>query len=461
MGWRDLFHSATWKRSLALRMTLVAIVWSVVALAISGVILVGLFRDSAERHLDDRLKTSLDGLAGSLVAAQRGSPLEGDSLAEPEFKLPLSGWYWLVKDGRTGIVLWSSDSLYGDALDVGNTPADGEIHARYLEGPGGVQLRVISQVITAPAGTGYDVTVAGNAAQLNAEVMTFRQSVFVTFAVFAIGLLAAIFFQVRTGLRPLSRMRAALADVRNGESDRLTGDFPIEINPLAQEMNALIEANLKAVERARANAGNLAHALKTPLSVIINESRTEKGPFAQKVLEQAATMRVRINDALEQARLAAERRVLGAVSDVGSSLKGIARVLKRAYADREIDIEIVMPKEMRVRVERSDLDEILGNVLDNACKFGNGRLRVSMEESRSSQTGRDFVIVSVEDNGRGLTEADRKTALQRGRRLDESVPGSGLGLSIVHDLVEIYGGTLDLGESALGGLAVRIGLPSV
>ncbi|ODN72449.1 sensor histidine kinase [Methylobrevis pamukkalensis] len=445
--------------SLSARMVLAAAVWSVISLVVAGIVLTALYRSSVERSFDARLNVYQKALAGSLAASPDADAPDDGRMGEPGFLLPLSGWYWLIRDPDSGETLSMSRSLFGDVLDLEPPPADGESRAGYLEGPGGIELRVVSQVVHLDGDRNYDVVVAGNADELRSDVASFSRSVFVTLAVFAAGLVIGTIFQVRVGLRPLAAVSAALAEIRNGAADRLVGQFPREIEGLAAELNALIEANRKVVERALANTGNLAHALKTPLSVILNETRADNGPLAAKVREQAGLMRSRIESDLDRARIAAERRVVGAASELAPSAEGLARVLRRAYPEPPVRIDIACPPDMRVRVEKRDLEEMLGNVMDNACKFGRGHVVVSARAGAADASGRSMVAIRVEDNGPGLEPQQRGIVLQRGRRLDESIPGSGLGLSIVDELVEVYGGRLILDKSAKGGLAVELILP--
>ncbi len=446
-------------RSLAARMTIAAAGWSVVALVVSAVVLTTLYRASVERGFDARLGVYQKALAGALAAAQGGEVPDDGAMGEPQFLLPLSGWYWLVRDAGSGEVVAMSRSLFGDVLDLGPAAESVAPRAFYLAGPAGEELRVQGQIVVLDGGRRLEIVVAGNADELKTEVASFARSVFVTLAVFAAGLVLATVVQIRIGLRPLRHMRAALGRIRDGTADRLAGDFPTELAPLAAELNALIEANARVVERARANTGNLAHALKTPLSVIINETRADGGTLAAKVLEQADLMRGRIEVDLDRARIAAERKVVGASSDLRPSLDGLARVLRRAYADRELLITVDCPADLKIRMERRDVEEVFGNLLDNACKYGRGRVDVTARRV-DTVGGRGMAEIRIDDDGPGLSQKDRGLVVRRGFRLDESVPGSGLGLAIVDELVEAYGGTHDFGDSPLGGLAVLVRLPA-
>jgi signal transduction histidine kinase len=283
----------------------------------------------------------------------------------------------------------------------------------------------------------------------------------IALALAGLGLVGATVVQVRYGLKPLRAIEQGLADIRSGRARRLEGDLPAEIEPLRAELNALIQSNQDTIERARTQVGNLAHALKTPLAVMINEAREEGSPFGDKVVEQGDIMRDQINHYLDRARVAAQLGVIGTVTEVESVLRGLIRAVSRIYRDRHIDLAAACPPGVRFRGERQDLEEMLGNLLDNACKWAGSRVKVSVSlREADAQRSLRVVEITVEDDGPGLNTDQRAQAVKRGRRLDESKPGSGLGLSIVADLVQGYGGTFHLDAAATGGLSARLVLPA-
>ena len=269
-------------------------------------------------------------------------------------------------------------------------------------------------------------------------------------------------FQVGFGLRPLSRMRAQLVEMRLGGRARLDGAFPREIAPLAGELNALIESNRQIVERARTHVGNLAHGLKTPLSVISNEANAGGAPSPEKLREQADLMRRQINHHLERARLSAGVAFAGETCEMKPAIEALARTMEKIHRERDIRVSVSMPDDLRFRGERQDLDEMVGNLVDNACKWAGSRVAVKAEPvSGPASAARPAARVFVDDDGPGLTEAQYAEAQARGRRLDETKPGSGLGLAIVSELASMYGGSLALGRSPSGGLRCELVLPSV
>jgi signal transduction histidine kinase len=307
------------------------------------------------------------------------------------------------------------------------------------------------------------VCVAGDASEIFDETRSFDYYLGGTFTALGIVLLLTTIFQVRFGLAPLKRISEAIAAIRSGRAERLEGDFPVEIAPLARETNALIDANREIVERARTHVGNLAHAIKTPLSVIVNEASAHRAdPFASKVLEQADMMRDQVAHHLERARIAARVTIVGTVTEVAPTIEALRRTMEKIHRDREIVIESKADPHARFRGERQDLEEMVGNLVDNACKWAASRVFIDVLVEPPAEPGAGSKLqIIVDDDGRGLSADERAKVSRRGQRLDESKPGSGLGLSIVVDLAALYGGNLSLGNAPTGGLRAELQLPGV
>ena len=269
-------------------------------------------------------------------------------------------------------------------------------------------------------------------------------------------------FQVRFGLMPLRVIERDLARVRAGEASKLEGALPVEIEPLQQEINALIQSNQEIVDRARTQVGNLAHALKTPLAVITNEANDDRSAFAAKVAEQAKVMRDQIGLYLDRARMAAQVGTIGKVTEVLPVVVPLQRALERIYREKAVTITIACSEGAKFQGEKQDLEEMLGNLLDNASKWSHGGvyLTVALPDA-STRSGRKRLEIKIEDDGPGLSSEQRARIGKRGMRLDETKPGTGLGLSIVGDLAHSYRGTMQLGASEYGGLAVTLDLPAV
>ncbi|MCX5493095.1 ATP-binding protein [Kaistia dalseonensis] len=446
--------------SLAFRLIAGASAWAAVALLVAGVILTSLYRDTVERAFDERLNVYLKTLVGNLAAQTPGQLGDPGNLGEQRFELIYSGWYWQVRQAG-GPVLLASRSLATDTLDLASatkhTTVDGMISAA-MTGPDGQQLRVLQRTITFDADHRYDVLIAGNVSDLEKEIRAFQATVALTLAIFGIGLVAATAFQIRWGLRPLDQLRHGLAELRSGREQRFEGPLPAELQPLVAELNALMDSNQEIIERSRTHVGNLAHALKTPLSVITNEARSGRGPLADKVGEQAEIMRTQINHHLDRARIAARSKVIGAITEVEPVLARLARAMRRIHGDRDLEIDLAMPPDIRFRGEQQDLEEMVGNLVDNACKWAKSAVRIEVIAGAGPDGA--FTIL-IDDDGPGLTEDEMKEATRRGKRLDESKPGSGLGLSIVTELAGLYGGALTMARAPLGGLRAELRLPMV
>jgi len=453
--------------SLALRLFVSATAWAVIILLITGFVLSSLYRQAVERAFDRRLGVYLRTLVADVASPDEANDKFPQSLGDPLFELPLSGWYWQVTrldPGKTDVR--SSRSLWDGGLphlqDRGvPANADGSREG-YVNGPEDQRLRLVERNIDLGEDGHYLVAVAGDAAEITEETRSFDQALIITFSILAAVLLLTTMFQVRFGLAPLKRITDSLAAIRSGAAERLTGQFPEEIAPLARETNALIDANKEIVERARTHVGNLAHALKTPLSVIVNEASAHgHDPFADKVLEQADIMRDQVSRHLERARLAARHTVVGSLTDVAEVVNALARTMEKIHRDGGIVVTVKADSDARFRGERPDLEEMVGNLVDNACKWASSRVAIEVARERPEAAGGvAHVCITVDDDGRGLSPSEREQVAKRGRRLDETKPGSGLGLSIVVELASLYGGELKLGSAPLGGLRAELMLPA-
>ena len=452
--------------SLALRLFLSATAWTVVILVVTGVVLSGVYQQAVERAFDRRLNVYLKTLVADVAAPEEVGDKFGQSLGEPLFELPLSGWYWQVTRTDTSKPeIRSSRSLWDGALKPLARPASavvGETREGYVTGPADQRLRMIERDIDLGDEGRFLVAMAGDAAEIEGETLAFNRALAITFGLLAAVLLLTTLFQVRFGLAPLKRLSESLAAIRAGGAERLEGNFPEEIAPLARETNALIDANREIVERARTHVGNLAHALKTPLSVMVNEAAGRgDDPLADKVREQTEIMRDQVARHLERARLAARLTVVGSVTEVSPVVTALARTMEKIHHGRGIAIAIDAPQEARFRGERQDLEEMIGNLVDNACKWAQSRVSVEIKPADNADVStRPIVKVLVDDDGPGLTSSEREQVGNRGRRLDETKPGSGLGLSIVVELARLYGGGLTLGTAPIGGLRAELILPA-
>ncbi len=455
--------------SLAFRLMASSAIVSIVLLAAAAFLLSNLFQTALERNFDARLRAVLDGLLGNVELTEEGAPAMQVQLADTRFTLPLSGWYWQVTPPPDkNMQDLASESLLDQRLQL---PAGAKIARSsdgiasfFLDDSNGVKLRAIEQKFKLFGGKeDFSFLVAGNFDELKDEADAFRQTLYIVLFLLGAGLVVAILAQTRYGLRPLRRLQQAVTSIREGKAEKLEGEYPSEIQPVAEELNLLIQSNSEIVDRARTQVGNLAHALKTPLSVLTNESSVHKGALAVKVNEQTQVMRDQINLYLDRARRAARAQTLGAVTELEPVLAGLARTLMRIHQEKGVRIELDCPAHLKFRGERQDLEEMAGNLLDNASKWANKRVLVEVWPSRGVDVAdaRSFIDIAVSDDGPGLPANKRADALKRGKRLDETKPGSGLGLNIVSETAAMYGGTVILDDSKLGGLRVILRLPSI
>jgi signal transduction histidine kinase len=451
--------------SLQARLIAAAAVWTLLGLVVGGFVLSGIFRASVESDFDARLRFDLEGMIAAAEPGPAGQVSLRGRFTDPRFERVYSGWYWQISpEGKNAGEPQISRSLWDHTIAVGNMVTRNGVQWSRGDGPEGQRLHIVSRHVEFPIADtpspndtqSYRFMVAGDSTQLEEEVARFNSTLLWSFALLGIGLVGGIFVQVRVGLIPLRRLRLALARIRDGKARKLDGTFPAEIAPLAAELNALIEHSAEVVARARTHVSNLAHFLKTPLTVISSEASANPGPFADTVTKQVGTMRRQVDHYLARARAAGAVSAIGNRTDVLPVLDDLARVLRRIHADRGVDIATECPDGLRFRGERQDLEEMAGNLMDNACKWARGRVRVSA--ARLSGTTLEIV---VGDDGPGLSLEEISHIGERGERLDESVPGTGLGLAIVRDIARLYGGSLSLGRSFLGGFEARLVLPAI
>src|SRR4051795_5266696 len=387
--------------SLATRLFVSATAWVVVILLITGIVLSSVYRAASERAFDRRLNLYLRTLVADVATPDDPPDKQMQSLGEPLFELPLSGWYWQVTrtDGdkpeiRASRSLW--DKKLPKLEERGNELTAAGIRIGYVEGPEGQTLRMVERPVDLGADGKYLVMVAGDASEIFEETRAFDYYLGGTFAALSIVLVLTTIFQVRFGLAPLKRISDSIADIRSGRAERLEGDFPVEIAPLARETNALIDANREIVERARTHVGNLAHAIKTPLSVIVNEVLSRGGdPWAAKVLEQTQVMRDQVAHHLERARIAARPTIIATVTDVAPAMEALRRTMEKIHRGRDIAISIEADPKAKFRGERQDIEEMVGNLVDNACKWARTKV---------------FVELTLQQNGGGARHGASRAA---------------------------------------------------
>jgi signal transduction histidine kinase len=460
-------------RSLAFRLFVTSALWTLLALPLTAWVLSALYREELERDFDTRLKVALELVVATSVGVNGTEPQMPSELGDEYanlYSVPSSGYYWQIRplDDPEGRML-VSPSLLDVVLDFSAaktaTPAGKSYRIGQATEQKGREVRFIEQIVTFGRGAAakrYSYIVTARLDELEASIARFRNRLLTALAVFGLGLAGVTFYQVRYGLKPLAAIEQGLAAIRSGKVSRLEGELPDEIQPLQRELNELIRSNEEIIERARTHVGNLAHALKTPLSVITNEAQAESTPFARKVSEQAAIMRNQVGHHLDRARMVARTATMGSVTEVRPAAEALVRTLAKIFGrERGIQLSLECPADARFNGEKQDLEEMLGNLLENACKWADSEIRLTVARlPPADRHARAQLSITVDDDGPGLTPEQRQGAIKRGRRLDETKPGSGLGLSIVSDLAGLYGGRFELEKAALGGLSARLTLPA-
>jgi len=440
--------------SLTGRMIVISSVWIVLLLGLGGFTLDRVLASAITSNFDAQLDYVLTAMISSSEIGPEGEVLFNRALADQRFLEPYSGLYFQIT-GR-GFDPYPSRSLWDRRLNVA-PHRDSDVH--YYDSDelstetSPEQLRVIERDVRLPGSPVlWRFQVAQSRDVINEQIGVIRRTMVRSFGVLGLGLILLATIQAVYGLWPLRRVRRAIAAIRSGRKSRIEERLPREIEPLTEELNALLAHNETQAEEARRHAGNLAHALKTPLTVITNAATARSADLADTVCREATTMRRQVDHHLARARAVGRRASAHARAPVWPSLEAVERAVSRLYS--KVTVDLAGDKQAAVRVERQDLDEMLGNLIENAAKYGGGRVFVT------AKTTPDCVEIEVEDDGRGIPEKERETIFDRGARLDTGKPGTGLGLAIVRDVAQIYGGSIHLEESEdLGGLLARLRLP--
>ncbi len=445
-------------RAISTRLALSSTAWIAASLLVTGLLLVWLF----SRHIEQRFDSSLHDHLEEFVAAGETNEIGELELswtpADPRFNRPLSGWYWQIS--QHGLIVAASPSALDNPLSLLPDAEGPRQGGKNFTGPDGQALRAIVQNIYFPdSDPPFTFLVAGPQNNIDRDTARFAEQVALTLAVLGIAFIGLIFLQIGFGLKPLRRLQENLIDIRNGKARTLPDNFPKEVGPVVTELNALLDYNSSLVERARTQAANLAHALKNPLTVLKHEARQIEGDNGDALRQQLDSVIASIDHHLARGRAAGARNLLGARANVAELAGDLKFLLERIYANRPIYIELENLDGLYFRGDPQDLEEMLGNLMDNACKWGKSRVRI-----RGGKKG-DRLILRVEDDGPGVAEDKWLEAMKPGMRLDETIPGSGLGLAIVGDIAELYGGALEYDaqeddKDTLGGFCGRLELPA-
>lgn len=444
--------------SLRARLIIVATIWVALGVAVAGVLLSTVFKDFLAEQFYDELHVHLDELQGLMEFDANGQFRLQRPLSDPRYVAPLSGFYWEIqKDGK---VLARSMALEGPMLEVpADSGADAQVHTHSIAGPTG-ELLIAERLRWLDAGKEpLRIIIGTDKRILDHELEKFNKVLLWSLGGFALSMIGAAVLLLLYAMAPFAHLRTALAKVRSSAAPNLTGKFPEEVQPLIDDLNNLLAASGEQILRARAQAGNIAHGLKTPLAILVDEARqlALKGEeqSAAIIRDQCRRMQSQIDYQIARARAAAPRAKPGITASLIESADSVVRALARLHVERGLRIENEIADGVLVACEVQDLNEMLANLVDNACKHAKTRVRIRREDR--SLPG--FVTVVVEDDGPGLPPEAWEVVFNVGAQWGDRGAGSGLGLPIVRDLVQLYGGTIRLGHSDLGGLRVQLELP--
>lgn len=429
-------------------------VWTLFALMFGGYLLSLTFKETIENNFDERLNGLLENLIGISDSNSEGQVSFYRAMADSRFEQPYSGWYWQVsaQDHEP----FRSRSLWDQTLEPDLASSASQTRYSIVPGPEDQILRMAERDIVIPGNaTSFRFSVAIDRTEIKEQLDRFDNILIYSLSALGFGLIAASFLQVYLGLKPLRNIRRSLSRIRSGKDAHLPKDFPTEIQPLADEMNALLDHNNQIVERSRTQVGNLAHALKTPLAVLLTESELHQGQLSEVVTRQSDMMRRQVDHYLRRAKVVASTKIITSRTDVLPVLEDICRLMRKIHIDKQFAI---LPPDRQealfFRGERQDLEEMVGNLIENAAKWSQSKVTILCKSEG------DRIMVQVADDGPGIDKDVRDSVFMRGERLDENTPGTGLGLSIVKDLSGLYGGEITLRDNIPHGLLARLTLPA-
>ncbi len=443
------------KGSIALKLFGFSLAWLIIALAFTAILLSNLYSRSLDNSLSENLEFHLETLVGASLSLENDR-LSSNAISDPRFSRPASGFYWQVRDKNNEIINFSP-SLVGSVLPIISIPFDNNNRRSVKKLDAfGTNIRMVERSISLD-NSKLTIIVTGNLDEIFTQVNRFRSQTLIVLG--AVGIMLAIMSAIvaRFALKPIERISKAIEAIREGELSRIEGEYPKEIAPLADEVNELLRSNEQIVTRAKNQVGNLAHGLKTPLAVLRNEANLSKTNLAKIVKDEGDKMTNIVSSYLDRAQLSARSAIIGKKTNASKTLERLIRVMAKLHPN--CDLEFIKPDsgDIFFRGEESDLEEMVGNLVDNGCKWAKSNIKITLSQGQN----KDRLRIIVEDDGGGLTQRQMQLVLRRGVRLDEKAVGSGLGLDIVKELVDIYGGTLNLEQSVLGGVMVKLDLPAI
>jgi len=445
------------KGSIAFSLFWLSAAWLILALVGTAFLLTDLYSRALDSNLISQLRFNVDTIVSATLDS-RDPNFADIAVPDSRFNRAATGWYWVIRDDA-GDILSTSGSAVGMLMPEIEAPFDVENYrSAILADEAGNRLRAIERATTVNQRP-LHIMVTGNLDDILRSAGDFRGQTLIVLGAVGVALAIMSAIVARLALRPIGRLGTAIEKVREGEAETITGSYPREIAPLAEEVNELLRSNTQIIERARNAVGNLAHGLKTPLAVMRNEASAAKdNPLAKVVTSESNKMTQLVTTYLDRARIAARTSVVGKKADATTTMLRLVRVMEKL--NKNVTIAFKRPDASLpwFRGDEGDLEEMAGNLLDNACKWSGGVVAVTMFAERTPS--QQFLLIRIEDDGPGLTEEEAQKVLRRGVRLDEKTPGSGLGLDIVKELVDVYGGSLQLRRSVLGGVLAELKLPA-
>lgn len=439
--------------TLAFRIIALSGIWILIVLVVTAVMLVINHRDHTAQHYDAHVAMHFEELTSASYFTKNGRYKLAFSPSDPRYSELSSGWYWEVQ--QSGKTLQRSLSLGEGSLSLKGILPTGDIKVHEIRGPWNEMLRV--HVVELEIDPGHEPLLFMASAPLGGiteDVVEYSNHIILSFAALGIGLMFAVVLQVRVALKPLKAISTRISDIRAGKADRMPEDQLEDVRPLVDELNNLLDHNATLVKRARNQLGDLAHSVKNPLTVINNAAQNMSEEQKELVLQQTNDISRSVDHYLSRARTYGTEKVLGSRYSIKTATEDLVYAMQRIYQERSLDFDLTPLKGCWFKGEGQDLEEMLGNLLDNACKWAKSQVRIGC----STNDGRLEIL--VEDDGPGIADEEYKNVMRRGRRLDESMPGHGQGLGIVKDICALYGGKLKLSRSELGGLQAKLELPS-
>ena len=439
-------------KSLAYRIISLSGIWIIIALVITAMLLVYFYRDHIDQHYDNHVNLHLEELVEASRFLPDGSFELAFSPSDPRYHDLHSGWYWEVKQGAS--TLRRSPSLGEDTLDIGSLLPGMEVIIHEITGPAQENLRVhIFKKQLDPQREPLLLLATAPSTGFTDEVLNYSNHITVSFLLLGIGLLLVVVVQVRVALKPLQAISTGIGQIREGKASKLPSNHLVEVQPLVDELNNLLDHNAVLLKRARNRLADLAHCVKNPLTVINNETRNMEADQKALITQQISEITRNIDHYLSRARTFGTGNVLGSRSNIKTVAEDLVYAMQRIYKSRDLEFDFSQLKECWFRGEGQDLEEMVGNLMDNACKWAKSRVLICCKPDG------DRLVLIVEDDGPGIPEESFKDVIQRGHKLDDSIPGHGQGLGIVNDIADLYDGSLKLGKSKWGGLKAELDLP--